>query len=83
MVPTAVRRAMIVVRVRKQPRKDRPNVLLAISVGRRKKAVPNVLRVARVRLASGVKIVLKVLPEKGMTTTLPNANTVKRVKQQR
>ena len=52
-------------------------------VGRPKTAVQNVLRVARVRLARGAKIVLRVMPEKEMTTTRPNANTVKRVKQQR
>jgi hypothetical protein len=45
-------------------------------VGLRKTAVPNVLRVVRVRLALGVKIVHWVLSEKGTTVMRLNANNV-------
>jgi hypothetical protein len=55
-------------------------------VGLRKTAVSNVLRVVRVRLALGVKVALKVLPEKEtttMTTMRHNVNSANWVKQRR
>ena len=52
-------------------------------VGRRKTAVRNVPRAAQGRLALGVQIVLKVLPEQETTMMRPNVNNVNWVKQQR
>lgn len=73
MVPTAVLRAMIVALIRKQPRKDRPNAMLVTTVRCRKKAVRNVSRVVRGRLALGVKIAPWGLLEQEKTIQ-PNAN---------
>jgi hypothetical protein len=52
-------------------------------VGRPKTAVQNVSRVARVRLARGVKIAPRVMPEAVTTRMLHNANNACWVKQQR
>ena len=57
--------------------------LVVQQVGLRRKAVPNVPRAVRVRLALGVKSVHRVLPDKETTMMRRNANNAKRVKQQR
>ena len=57
--------------------------LIAQLVGRPKTAVPNVSRAVRVRLALGVEIALKVLPEQETTMMRHNVNNVNWAKQRR